>query len=278
MTNRFHEGDHDALERHLARLRTDLVFPKTPNIASTLALNDMPGSAEPSRTMVRRLVPWSWPVLAAAAVMIGILAFAIPGTRSTLASWFDFPGIRIEVGTDEQAPPAPPTSIGGTLLLGKQVTTEDATKAARFEIVAPAGERVTGVPETYLLQRDGATIVSLLYPASPKLPEIGTTGVGLLLMQIDSPDATAVFAKRSMNEQSPVSVKVNGEMGTWIEGGTLTIEPVYASGTFERSSGNVLIWERNGVTYRMESALTMADAVALAERLQPVQVPVVSEP
>jgi hypothetical protein len=278
MTNRFHEGDQDALERHLARLRTDLVFPKTPDIASSLRLNDMPGPPEPSRTMSHRVAPWSWTVLAAAAVMIGILAFAVPGTRSTLASWFDFPGIRIEVGTDEQPPPAPPTSIGGTLLLGKQVTTADATKAARFEIVVPVAERITGTPETYLLDRDGAMIVSLLYPASPKLPEIGTTGVGILLMQIDSPDATTVFAKRSMNEQSPVSVKVNGEMGTWIEGGTLTIEPVYASGTFERSSGNVLIWERNGVTYRMESALTMTDAVALAEGLQPLPTISVPEP
>lgn len=278
MTNRFHEGDRDVLERHLARLRADLVFPKTPDIASTLRLNDMPGPPEPSRTMSRRVALWPWTALAAAAVMIGILAFGIPAARSTLASWFDFPGVRIEVGTDEQPPPAPPTSIGGTLLLGKQVTTADATKAARFEIVAPSGERITGVPETYLLQRDGAVIVSLLYPASTNLPEIGTTGVGLLLMQIDSPDSTAIFTKRSMNEQSPVSAMVNGETGTWIEGGTLTVEPVYASGTFERSSGNVLIWEQNGVTYRMESALTMTDAVALAEGLQPLPTPVVPAP
>jgi len=278
MTNRFHEEDPDALERHLAHLRTDLVFPKTPDIASTLALNDMPGPPEPSRTMAPPGAPWSWTALAAAAVMIGILAVVIPGARSTLASWFDFPGVRIEVGTDEQPPPAPPTSIGGTLLLGKQVATADATKAARFEIVVPVGERITGTPETYLLDRDGAMIVSLLYPASPKLPEIGTTSVGLLLMQIDSPDSTAVFTKRSMNEQSPVSVKVNGEMGTWIEGGTLTIEPVYQSGTFKRSSGNVLIWDQHGVTYRMESALIMTDAVALAEGLQPLPTASVPEP
>lgn len=278
MTNHLHEGDPDALIRHLARLRTDLVFPKTPDIASTLALNDMPGSPGPSRIMARRVSPWSWTALTAAAVMIGILAFAIPGTRSTLASWIGYPGIRIEVGTDEPVTPAPPTSIGGTLLLGRQVSIREAAAAARFDIVAPTGDRITGTPETYLLQRDDAVMASLLYPASEVLPEIGRSRVGLLLMQIDSPESTALITKRSMNEQSPVSVQVNGAQGWWIEGGILSVEPVYESGAFERSSGNVLIWEQGGVTYRMESALTMPDALALAESLQPLPTAVFPDP
>lgn len=276
--NRPTEGESDALERRLSQLRTDMIFPETPDIVSAFAANGLPSPSGPPRRWIDRASRSPWQALAAAAIVIGLLAVAIPGTRSTLASWFDFPGVRIEVGTDEQPPPAPPTSIGGTLLLGKQVTTEDATKAARFEIVVPVGERITGTPETYLLDRDGAMIISLLYPASPKLPEIGTTGVGLLLMQIDSPDPAALLVKRSMNERPPVTIMVNGEMGTWIEGGSLTVEPIYASGTFERASGNVLIWEQNGVTYRLESALTMTDAVALAERLQPVPTPLVPEP
>lgn len=278
MTNQFNKGDQDALERHLARLRTDLVFPPTPDIASTLALNDMPGRPEPSRSMATPGVPWSWTALAAAVVMIGLLAFAIPGTRSTLASWIGYPGIRIQVGTDEQVTPAPPTSIGGTLLLGRQVSIGEAAAAARFDIVAPTGDRITETPETYLLQRDDAVMASLLYPASGALPEIGRSRVGLLLMQIDSPESTALITKRSMNEQSPVSVQVNGAQGWWIEGGILSVEPVYESGAFERSSGNVLIWEQGGVTYRMESALTMPDALALAESLQPLPTAVFPDP
>jgi hypothetical protein len=210
--------------------------------------------------------------LAAAAVLLAIVTLAVPGTRSSVASWFDVPGIRLEIGPDDEQVRTPPASIGGTLLLGQPVTMGEAAAVAPFAIVAPDGERIASTPETYLLRRDGAVIVSLLYPASTGLPEIGTTGVGLLLMQIDSAESSQLLVKRTMGEQSPVSVTVNGEAGTWIAGGTLAVEPVYETGAFERSSGNVLIWERSGVTYRMESALGMPDAVALAERLEPVPV------
>lgn len=265
MTTRSHEADPNALDRHLVRMRTDLIFPDTPDIASAFALDGGTRLSEPPRTRSYRVAPLSWKVLAATAVMIGVLALAIPEARSTLANWFDFGGIRIEVGTGDQQGQTPPVSIGGTLLLGRQVSTEDAEATAPFEILVPADERIDGAPETYLLRRGDAVVVSLLYPPAATLPEIGTTGVGLLLMQIDSPEHTTALVKRSMNERPPVTVMVNGATGAWIEGGTLAVEPVYESGVFERSSGNVLIWEQNGVTYRMESALTMTDAVALVE-------------
>lgn len=262
------------LEGALARLRTDLVFPDTPDIAAAFA---MTAPVRPVRTLRRSPLPYSpWWGLAAAVLLLVVATVAIPGARATVASWFDVPGIRIEVGDDE-AVRTPPASIGGSLLLGRPITIADAGAAAGFVIVAPADTR-GGAPETYLLERDGATIVSLLYPAGPGLPGIGSTGAGLLLMQIDSPEHVDLLVKRSMNEQPPITVMLGGGTGTWIAGGSLTLEPVYETGTFERSSGNVLIWEQNGVTYRMESALTMTDAVALAEGLQPLPTAVVPDP
>lgn len=269
MTSEYLPRDSDALGDNLAHLRTDLIFPETPDIVSALNLQDATRPSRDSGTTPRRMHRPRWRAVAVAAVLLGFIVFALPGTRSTMASWFDFGGIRIEVGSKDEKPWTPPTSIGGTLLLGEQISIEDAAIAAPFEIVAPSDQQVTGAPETYLLERDGAVIVSLLYPTSPMLPEIGTTGVGLLLMQIDSPERAAMLVKRSMNEQSPVPVTVNGQTGTWIAGGTLTVEPVYESGTFERSSGNVLIWDQDGVTYRMESSLSLNDALAVAESLRP---------
>lgn len=269
MTNAVPEGGPDDLERRLAQLRTDLVFPATPDFAAVFAV-DSAGPFIPSGRALTNVSRPFWKVLAVAAIAIGIVAFALPGTRATLASWFDFAGIRIEIGTDDRTLQSPPTTIGGSLLLGPAVSIEDAAAVARFEIVALADDGIVGEAETYLLERDGTVMVSLLYPPSAELPEVGTTGVGLLLMQIDSPGSDDFLVKLVMNESPPVSVSVNGNDGAWVEGGTLTIEPVHQSGVFGRSSGNVLIWEENGVTYRMESSLTLPEALAIAESLRPI--------
>lgn len=270
MTHGSRERRPDALESHLDLLRTDIVFPRTPDIAPALHPWDSPGVSLNASAKSGRILRPPWKALAFAAVLLGIIGFAIPGSRSTVANWFDFDGIRIEIGTRDDDPRTPPASLGGSILFGERVSTDEAALAVPFGIVALSDQRTGETPETFLLQRDGAVIVSLLYPSSPELPEIGATGVGLLLMQIDSPEPTGILVKRSMNEQQPVSVDVNGNVGAWIAGGTLTVEPVYESGTFERSSGNVLIWEQDGVTYRMESSLSLNDALAVARSLQPL--------
>ncbi|HET9259047.1 MAG TPA: hypothetical protein VFP42_02835, partial [Acidimicrobiia bacterium] len=70
-------------------------------------------------------------------------------------------------------------------------------------------------------------------------------------------------------------VAVRGVSGFWVRG-----EPHYlmyrdASGLVHeeegRLAGNVLAWEEAGVTHRIETMLTLEDALGLAESLEPVR-------
>jgi hypothetical protein len=57
----------------------------------------------------------------------------------------------------------------------------------------------------------------------------------------------------------------DGSPGLWISG---ALHDVFFPGASPRLAGNVLIWERHGATYRLESrSLTKAEAVSLARSL-----------
>jgi hypothetical protein len=75
-----------------------------------------------------------------------------------------------------------------------------------------------------------------------------------------------------LNEESLVPVRIGTGYGYWVRDGRLYIAPDPGSyGRFgtgaSRPSGNVLLWQEGGVTYRLETTLDRAPAVALAENL-----------
>lgn len=257
-------GEFDDLERELARLAGDVAFPPTPSFA-------LPAPPHATRR-VRQLAPrgW-WRAGLAAAVLLLVTTLAVPEARQTLAGWLGFPGIRIEIGDQADDPPPTVTTIGGSLLLGEAATFEEAAAAVNFELAVPRTGLEDIEPEVYLNQFQDAPVVSLLYPASNELPGIGETGVGLLLMQIDASGNTSMFiTKRASAESPPRPVAVDGGDGMWIQGGVLTIDAGDPFWTYERRSGNVLVWEQDGITYRMESNLPRDDAIAIAESLAPL--------
>lgn len=257
-------GEFDNLERELSRLADDITFPPAPSFAFP---------APQSKRRIRQLIPDGWwkAGLAAAGLLLAT-TLAVPDARHALAGWLDFPGIRIEIGDRADDPPPTVTTIGGSLLLGEAATLEGAASAVEFELVAPSVGPEGVEPEVYLNHFEGAPVVSLLYPASNELPGIGETGVGLLLMQIDAAGNTSMFiTKRASAESPPRPVTVDGAAGMWIQGGVLMIDAGDPFWTYQRRSGNVLVWERGGTTYRMESNLPLDDAIAIAESLAPIE-------
>lgn len=57
----------------------------------------------------------------------------------------------------------------------------------------------------------------------------------------------------------------------WIQGGVLMIDAGDPFWTYQRRSGNVLVWEQGDITFRMESNLPLDDAIAIAESLEPIE-------
>jgi len=251
------------LEERLSRLSGELRFPPTPDVAGSI------GQALPERRFPRRpRRRYAMPAIAIAALMI--VAF-LPGPRHALADLFGLPGIQISIGergtTGEQ-----PISIGSSLLLGEKTTLREAQDRVPFPILVPAPPGMPNADETWLRDTGDVVAVSLIYRPGPDLPEIGATGVGMLLMEIRSPEEAPFLAKRALGHGSLAVVSVDGEEAFWVDRGELVvlsgdiIDPDAAA----RRSGHVLIWSDGETTFRLETSLDQATAIAIAESLEPI--------
>jgi hypothetical protein len=258
------------LEHSLRSLagRDDL-FPATPDIAGGLAAQI--GPSRRSRRLDWRLVA----VVALVVLTALATALAIPRSRSAIADFFGIEGIRIERNAGEMPNvPATPISIGGSLLLGERTTLDGATGAAPFAVMLPEDAAAGPPDEVWLNRRGGATVVGLIWPVSAELPEIGDTGVGMLLLEIATDDNDAIFLKKMVGGGEMETAMVDGRTALWIQDGVLAVAPVEGLmvdllDPAMRRSGNVLIWSDGAVTYRLETALPKTDAVRIAASLAP---------
>jgi hypothetical protein len=262
----------DELERMLAALPERMRFPSTPDIASRL------GAVLPERrpAVLRRRMTWY--AVAAAILALIVLTAALPGPRRAVADFFGLPGIRIEIfsrSPDDQQPETP-KEIGSSLLFGDRATLDEAQDIAPFAIMLPQLDPAREPDEVYMRDDEGVAGVSLLYVASDDLPQIGTTGVGLLLMEFRTSGDEPFIAKRAMGDDGTFGViTINGREAYWIQNGELIVDAPDLGGSgesvFSRRSGNVLIWTDGQTTFRLESMLSRDAAIEIAESLAPWQ-------
>jgi hypothetical protein len=92
--------------------------------------------------------------------------------------------------------------------------------------------------------------------------------VGALLTQFPArPEREFILKKLVAQGVSVVQVLVDGATGYWVEG-PHTVFLVTEGGSFiedrARTAGNTLLWSRGGITYRLETALSMERTLAIA--------------
>ena len=114
--------------------------------------------------------------------------------------------------------------------------------------------------------------VSMVWRARPGLPDTATTGVGMLLTELRG-DLGAGQLEKVVGRQTRLeSLTVNGGRALWLEGAQHAFFYRDARGEVRgdtaRLAGNVLLWEQGSVTLRLESALSKADAVRIAESVR----------
>ncbi|MEA2523526.1 MAG: hypothetical protein QOF73_753 [Thermomicrobiales bacterium] len=289
-------GRTDAeLEQDLRDLGAQLAFPQTPDLAATVR-SAMTGSPSRRQAEVRRFPVRR--VLAAAAVVLLALAAGLVlsgGFRSAVADFLGVRGVRIVIEREEPtatptkaplgtqvttpggAPGASPIAspqaealpVGTGLLLGQRVTLAEAQAAVPYQIQVPALGSLGEPDEVYLRTLpDGNQLVSFIYLPRPGLPETEETGVGALLMQFEARDNVEYLGKGISEGNAMFGIQVNGHRGVWIAGShNLTLLPDPSRGCCEetRSAGNVLLWEQDGLIFRLESALSQKEAIAIAE-------------
>ena len=242
-----------SLERQLAGLGARLAVPREPDLAAA-GLRRL--ETVPARGRLPLPVVWTRRSLAIAIAMVLLAATA------AVATYFGVRGVRVRVG--ETPPPTATAGVGASLNLGARVELAAARDEVSFPILVPSD--VGAADETYINRAYPGDVVTLLYRPRPGLPEVATTQTGLLLFEFVGSVERNVLDKFADADQVR-EVRVNDGPGLWIEG-PHTIAWLGPSGRLMsdtvRLSGNVLLWQRGIVTYRLESGLSLQDALRIA--------------
>lgn len=265
MNARFRAATDDELGAALAALRDELAWPVTPDAAQAVGDSIREQLASPSLVAPRLSLPSRRRTLLVIAAAILALAGAALAAR-----------LVIELGAVAvQVLPGRPTNLPTTVAtgrdFGREITPEEAATTAGFEPAVPAAlgpQRRTWVDVADVSPEPGGRTVRIVTEWEPAadLPEIPRTGAGAVLMQFRGAwESAAKLLYAETNDFG--SVVVDGRDAFWTSG---EHELRLVSGDRMRRllvTGNVLIWEEGGFTFRLETALPERRAIEVAESL-----------
>jgi hypothetical protein len=254
------------LEHALHGLASFIEYPPEPALAPAVrARIEQDAARVPQRVSAWSVLLGSLrrPAFAAVAALVAlsVMFIAWPSGRIAVANWLGLQDIRI---TYEE----PPEGIGTELSLGEQTTLFEAQARVDFDILVPAD---LGTPDTVFLSRVAGGMVNLVYGADGDLPAAPRTDVGVIVTQFRSRLDEQFFFKYIPQSANVEEVPVRAEQGYWIdEPHQLTyVDPDGEFGQVgNRLSGPSLVWEESDVVFRVESALSRDDAIAVAESLR----------
>jgi hypothetical protein len=253
-------GREDGLVDELRALGRAVAVPAPPPDLAAAVLARLEPGAVPRRTPARRaagvLDGLSRGRRAVVVVVVALLLVvgAAPA-GATVARWFGLGGVVVVEAPGAPAPP-PAAAPGGAAVggPGTVVSVADARSRVPFALGVPAG---LGDPDRVVLTTDG--------PAEYTVVSMDWLADGIRLDQ---------FAGRV----DPIVVKRYGSQVEWLDVaggyGVWLAEPhqleyIGPDGTprveSTRASGPSLVWQRGGVTLRLEGVPTAERAVALAD-------------
>jgi hypothetical protein len=251
------------LERALAALGPQYPYPPTPNLASGVRRHIVARAAVPARPLTlwrdsRRLAL----VAAVLLILLGAAALANPASRDALAHFFHVQGVIVNRVPSPAPSPSSPTSLN----LGRLTTMAEAQREVRFTIAVPPQ---LGKPDAvYVASGPPGGEVALAYAPRPGIPLVRQTGLGVLITEFRGDLIPGFISKEIGPGTTLEEVSVNGNPGWWIAGQPHSIMVHVSPDTdnFEtlRLATNTLVWAHGGVTYRIESDLSKADAMRLA--------------
>ncbi len=255
------------LERSLEELGGYVAYPPEPDLVPVVRARLQAHSQRHSTPVPSRAPRWRGVLVAATVVLVASIASltALPGLRSAVADWLGIGGVRIQTGGPT------PTPARGSLDLGDPVSLEDARALVDFDVLVP---KALGAPdEVFFDELVPGGQVALVYLAGEGLPATRGSTAGALITQfkgsIEDPVLKKMVAGEPGTELKPVTV--NGSRGYWISGEPHFITYIGPDGEPREETvrlvGNVLLWAQDGVTLRIESALSRQEALAVAESM-----------
>lgn len=246
------------MDELLRRAADNFPFPATPALVPAVMATIERGPAGARPPLGRWL---SSPRLSLAAAFVAVIAgllaaLTVPGSRSAIADFFHLS--RITIKQDQGGSPTPPVLAPGNF--ARPSTIDELNGRLGFALRLPSVDGKTLQPDAVYLQAE----------------EI-TTPIAILAYRdagFDLYETRAAYIEKLVRGEAAVHrVIVRGHDAYWVEQGGHIVQSVDSSGrvviesrrTVDRAT---LIWEEDGITYRIESSLSQDETVAVAESLR----------
>lgn len=253
-------------EARIEEIAGGLPYPPTPDIAAEIK-GQLRATSKPTRA-----TPSPWRLAGTAVVVLFIVMaglLAVPQVRAAVVEFLQLGAVRIFLTEPTPtatalrptaAPNVPPTAtpLASTLDLAGETTLAEAQAQIDFPIRLPTSPADLGAPDRVYLQDLGGPLIILVW-LKPDKPE----QVQLSLHQFGSGSFAGKSAPRLIEETT-----VKGQPALWMEGAHLLQLP---NGDYVQRrlvEGNVLVWVEEDITYRLETELSLDEAVQIAESLE----------
>jgi hypothetical protein len=200
-------------------------------------------------------------VAAAVFVVIATVVTAIPPTREAIADWLGIGGVEIR-RTNQPLPTngsnPVPGQPGAPPVKDAPARLAEARKRVQFEIRTPQDPSTGALFDAEVDRGVPGGLVALRYER-------------FTLIEVASANEMPPLRKFAGSGTTVEFLTVGGLPGAWITGGEHAIGYLNRANdlVFDtvRRSGPVLLWEREGVTYRIEGIDTLTDAQRIAESI-----------
>jgi hypothetical protein len=208
------------------------------------------------------------PALATLAVIALALVIAVPDARAAASDFLRVRGIDIFRAPAIATPAG--TAVPRATFAGTATSLDEARRRADFPVRAPTDPRL-GVPdEVYrgVSTTGSHDVITLVYTSRAGIPVSREAGVSALVVEFRGRVDETLFGKVAAAGTRIEDVTVNGGKGFWIEGephlffyrdeaGMIWSETL-------RLAGNTLLWEQDGVTFRLEAQVPREEALRIA--------------
>jgi hypothetical protein len=238
------------LELELVAIGRHLDVPEAPDLAPhVLAQIGTPRRQAPRRRLVL--------ALAVVALAVFLATLAIPDARSALLRFLQIGGDRIELV--DELPAVAPSPPELDLILGKRVSLDEARRLAAFDLLELEEE-----PDSVYIGDRGTVWFLYGRPDSVRLLVAQTPRLAI--------DESFLLKKLAGAGTIVETTTVRGVPAYFLSGAPHVVILVDESGTgvpeTTRLARDVLVWEEDGRTVRLEGDLTLAEATELAESLR----------
>jgi hypothetical protein len=259
MTERLRRLDDEALETALATAGRHLEWPAAPDLTARVSATLLDQQRRPSLARPRLSFPRRRRRVLLLVGGLLLLAAAAVAAKAVI----DLGALTID--TISGRPTAKPSVVASGPTLGHEATLEQAEREAGFPANVPVA---LGEPDAVWVDAsDAGSRIVMAWTASGMIPPIDGLPWGAVL-----------YGFRGQFEQAAKSVfldgntfgnaTVDGQDAIWITG-PHDLDLVTGDGTYARYlvTGNVLVWESDGIVLRLETALDRPGAVRIAESI-----------